>query len=133
MNEQTKQKYVELQILNQEIEQIEMYMQQMRNQLSELMSVNDSLTEVSKVNKETSMLAPIGSGVFIKSKINKVDEVLMNVGSNTVVEKSIPGAKKIIEEQLEKLNELFVKINKNYNSACQYRDTLEHDIQNLDK
>ena len=57
----------------------------------------------------------------------------MNVGSNTVVEKSIPGAKKIIEEQIEKLNELFVKINKNYNSACQYRETLEHDIQNLDK
>ena len=46
MNEQLKQKYVELQILNQEIEQIEMYMQQMQNQLSELMSVNESLTEI---------------------------------------------------------------------------------------
>jgi len=131
MNDQIKQKYMELQILSEEINQIETYIKNLQNQLIELTGVGEALIEFSNSNKGKSLLAPLGAGLFVKSQIQDTNSVLMNIGSNTVIKKSIPGAKKIIDEQLTKLNKLIENIQSNNLKANQYKNNLIHELQHL--
>lgn len=98
-------KYVHLQMLDQQIRQVQQYLQNFDQQLVEIRKVIKSLKDLSKLKKGDSILAPLASGIFVKAKLEDSQEVRVNVGSNTVVTKNIEGAVKMLEEQEVEINQ----------------------------
>ncbi|MBW2990932.1 prefoldin subunit alpha [Candidatus Woesearchaeota archaeon] len=91
--------YLQLQMLDQQIRQVQQYLQTFDQQLVEIRNVINSLKDLSKLKKGDAMLAPVASGIFVKAKLEDNEEVRVNVGSNIVVAKSVEDAVKMLEEQ----------------------------------
>ena len=97
--EEKQQKYLQLQMLDQQIKQMQQYLQTFDQQLVEIRNVITSLKELSKLKKGDQILAPLASGIFVKAKLENNNEVRVNVGTNTVVTKSVENAVKMLQEQ----------------------------------
>lgn len=98
--EEVQEKYVEFQIIDQQIKQVQKQLQTFDAQLSELESIKDALDELKNVKKGTEILVPVSSGIFIKSELKENDELIVNVGSSVTVKKSVEQTKAMIENQL---------------------------------
>ena len=77
----------------------------------EMNSLNLGLDElVGKTGKE--IRAPIGRGIFVKAKLIS-EELNVDIGQGNIVKKSIPETKKLIEEQIKKLEQVRLELEKN--------------------
>ena len=103
--ESKQNKYVQLQMVDQQARQLQQYLQTFDQQLLEIRSVIISLNEFAKLKKGDSILAPIANGIFVKAKLEDSHEVRVNVGNNTVVTKTIEGAVKMLEGQEAEINQ----------------------------
>ena len=65
-----------------------------------------------KTKKNTEILTPLSSGVFLKSNLKDNDEVIMSVGSSVTVKKSISEAKDLINKQHQEINTIIVQLEK---------------------
>ncbi|MBN2051964.1 prefoldin subunit alpha [Candidatus Woesearchaeota archaeon] len=92
-------KYVQLQLIDQQARQLQQYLHTFDQQLLEIRSVINSINELAKLKKGDTILAPIANGIFIKAKLEDNKEVRMNVGNNTVVNKSTEDAIKMLQSQ----------------------------------
>jgi len=97
--ESEQNKYLQLQLIDQQARQLQQYLQTFDQQLLEIKSVINSINELSKLKKGDTILAPIANGIFIKAKLEDNKEVRMNVGNNTVVAKSIESAIMMLQGQ----------------------------------
>lgn len=101
---EAQQKYIELQILTNQIKQIQQQISALENQSLALMELKDNLFEVSKVNPGTEILIPMGSSIFLKAELKDNKDIVMGVGSNVTVKKDIVSSQKVIESQINELN-----------------------------
>src|SRR3989344_2299124 len=96
-----QQKYLELQIANQQIKQLRQHIQQFEEQLSELLLLDQGIDSLSETKIGTEMLVPLSSGIFVKVELKDNKILAVNVGSGTVVKKSISDTKGLIKKQIE--------------------------------
>ena len=101
----TEDKYMQLQLLQQQVEQITEYVEQLRVQDRELDISLEALTELQKTTVNTEILAPIANGIFFKAELKDNQKLTINVGSEVAVEKTIPEVIRLLEEQKEKITE----------------------------
>ena len=97
-----QEKLIQLQMIEQEAQQLEQQLQLIEQTFSEMNKLNRCLDEL-KETKEKKILANIGKGIYIPAEITD-KKLIVEVGNKNLVRKSIPETKKIIDEQLEKLN-----------------------------
>ncbi len=132
MNEEKiKQKYLELQFLNQQIQQVQQQLALIEQQIIELTTINLTLLEVSKTKKGNKILVPLGAGVYVDSELKDNKEVLMNVGAGVVVKKSIEESKKIVEEQLKELKGIREQFIINLEKAAEHGNLLQEELEEL--
>jgi prefoldin alpha subunit len=98
-----QQKYMELQILDQQMKQIQKQLQLIEMQLSEVEATKEALNDLKNTKTDSEILAPISNGIFVKGKLIDNQKLAVNVGSGTVVEKSVPELIKIIDEQEQEI------------------------------
>ena len=94
-----QQKYIEMQIMDQQMKQIQQQIQLIESQLVEVENTKQALNDLQKTNNGSEILAPISNGIFLKATLTDNQKLRVNVGSGTVVEKTIPEVMDIIEEQ----------------------------------
>ncbi|MBM3199450.1 prefoldin subunit alpha [Candidatus Woesearchaeota archaeon] len=99
------EKYIELQILEQQLKQVTQQLLALDQQLLELQRIEENIEDVKKTGKNTDMLVALGGGIFLKAEIKENNKVLMNVGANVVVEKDITASKEVISKQLDQLKD----------------------------
>lgn len=88
-------------MFEQQIRLIQEQLQAVEQAIVDLGNMNFGLDElVGKTNSE--ILSPIGRGIFAKAKLIS-EELLVDVGGKNFVKKTIPEAKEILKEQIEKL------------------------------
>ncbi len=95
------------QMLEQQIVAIQQQLQTVEQTLFDMASLNFGLDEI-KTNKE--ILAPVGAGIFAKAKLIS-EELVVGVGEKNYVKKSISEAKKLIQEQIKKLERAKEELN----------------------
>lgn len=126
-----QQRYIELQLIEQEIRNIQKQLQLVNNQIIELIFIRQSLDELGDVKIDSETLSPIASGIFIKSNIKDKDELIVNVGSNVAVKKTREEVKEMIERQLNDIkivqNELLINLQKLSIEA----DRIENELKNV--
>ena len=110
--EKLQKLYIEFQVLNNHIKQLEKQNTVLENQLMELMTTNQGLEDMKKVKSGTEILVPLSSGIYAKAELKESDNFIVNVGSNIALSKNLDSTKKVIENQIneiQKLQENFVQ------------------------
>ena len=89
-------------MLEQQIMAIQQQLQAVEQALVDMTSLDLGLDEI-KIDKE--ILAPIGRGIFTKAKLISED-LTVDIGGKNYVKKSISDTKKLIQEQIGKLEKV---------------------------
>lgn len=97
-----QQQIMQFQMLEQEANKLAQQLQLIENNLSEIQDIKEGLEEIDK--KETKeILANIGKKIYIPVEI-KDKNLIIEIGNKKFVKKSIPETRKLIEEQVNKMN-----------------------------
>lgn len=96
---ETQQKYLQFQLLQQQIEQISQQLEFLARQFVDLESSQDALRQLQKTAKNSETLAAIAPGIFIKTSLKDNQKLIVNVGANTAAEKTVPGVIEMLEKQ----------------------------------
>ena len=111
MNEELMQ----YQVYKNQLQKITEYLTQIETQKQSIDGAIDALKEIKNTKKQTKILAPIASGIFIEANITNTDEVIAHTGANTVVKKSIEETIESLKKELENIGnyENEIKMQKN--------------------
>jgi prefoldin alpha subunit len=94
-----QERYIELQMIDQQVKQLQKYLQAFDQQLVEIRSVVGAVQEFSKLKKGSMIFAPISNGIFIKAKLEDNESLRVNVGNNVVVTKTADEAIALLQSQ----------------------------------
>lgn len=109
MEQDQQQLMLKLSMFEQQIQQLQQQLEAVEKGIIELNSLSIGLDDLKgKTNKE--ILAPIGRGIFVKAKLSSED-LLVDIGEGNFVKKEIPDAKKLIGEQVQKLEDIKIELN----------------------
>lgn len=109
--EQAKQREltIKFQMFEQQIRMLQEQLQAVEQAILELGTLNLDFDElVGKKDKE--ILAPIGRGIFVKAKLLS-EELIVDIGNKNFVKKTIPETKKILQNQIKKLEKVKEDLN----------------------
>ncbi len=101
----SEDKYMQLQLLQQQVGQINEYVEQLQGQQQELGASIKALSALQQTRVNTEIFAPIANGIFLKAELKDNQKLLVNVGADITVEKDIPEVIRLLEEQQEKISE----------------------------
>jgi prefoldin alpha subunit len=102
LNEQEQQElFFKFSMFEKQIRELQQQIEAIENGIGELNSLDFGLDElVGSIGKE--IFAPLGKGIFVKTKLIS-EELTVDIGKGNLVKKSIPDTKRLIEEQIGKL------------------------------
>ena len=108
MSDELKEKYIDFQVVEEQVKLVTQQLQELNNKILELEYLRQSLDELKTVKKGSEILAPISPGIFVRAQIKDTEELLVNVGANSVVTKDVEDTKKLLNTQqgeIEKIRE----------------------------
>ncbi|MBW2977081.1 prefoldin subunit alpha [Candidatus Woesearchaeota archaeon] len=123
--------YLEFQILDQQIKQLEKQGTMLSSQLMELVATSQSLEEMKNVKENTEILVPLSSGIYAKAELKDNKKFIVNVGSNTAVAKDIGTTKQLIETQINEIQKLQEGLTKKLQDYTYKAALLEQEISEL--
>lgn len=106
-----QQKYMEFQVLQQQIEQLGQQLELLSSQNEELEKTKEGLEELQTVKTGQEMFSQLSPGIFVKSVMGEPQTVLVNVGVQTVVERTIPETQELVAHQQRNVQENMKEIN----------------------
>ena len=99
--DQMKEKYMQFQMLQQQMEQVSQHLEMFNQQLGDIDISINAVKELGGAKEDNELLAPIADGIFFKGKLTDNQKLVVNVGSNVTVERTIPEVIKLLEQQKE--------------------------------
>ena len=106
--------FFKLSMFEQQIQALQQQLQAVEEGAIDLQTLNFGLDDL-KGGTGKEILAPMGRGIFVKAKLLSED-LIVDVGGRNFVGKSIDETKKIIEEQMEKLDKVKREFNEKLSS-----------------
>jgi prefoldin alpha subunit len=129
MNKDVQSKYIELQLLDQQIKQAQKQIELIENQVNELTAINEGLEGFSTTANGTEILIPLSGGVFAKAELKDNKNLIVNVGAGTALTKSVPDTQKMVTDQMDELlkvrDELLFQMQQYANKANKSQQELE--------
>ena len=107
--EQMKEKYMQFQAIQQQLEQVNEHLETLTQQNAEVDISINAIKEIGKTEQDNEILAPVANGIFIKAKLLDNKKLVVNVGSDTTVEKTVDEVVKLLEEQRKQMNKKMVE------------------------
>ena len=104
MEKNSQELLFKISMFEQHIENLRQQLSAIEESLVYLESLNLGLNDI-KDSKGKEILASIGKGIFVKAQLLS-EELILDVGGKNFVKKDIPETKKIIGEQIKKLQEI---------------------------
>lgn len=101
-----QEKYMEYQMLEQMIVQLQSQMEAVDKQMVELLTIKQGLDDLKDAKKGSEMLVPLANGIFVKGELTDPDNLIINVGSNVAVNRTIQQTKELLEKQFEAMKEM---------------------------
>jgi len=128
-----QKKYLELQIIVQQINQLQQQLINIQNQLLELNNLRENLNNIKDLKENTESFASLGYNIFIKTKVQDTNELLVNVGSNVFVIKNIEETNSLINSQMKQLELIIRELEDKLNELGNTGQVLESEILDLNK
>ena len=102
-NNQMQHKYMEFQMFQKQVEQLNEHLETMNQQDTELDISINAIKELAQTKIDTEILAPIANGIFVKSKLIDNQTFIVNVGADTTVERVPLEVIALLQQQKEEL------------------------------
>jgi len=131
MQEQVKEKYMEMQMVQQQLQTLQQQIEKVQEQLGELEGIKASLEELKDVKEGTELLIPLTNGIFAKAKLDKDRNLLVNVGANMTVPKTIDQVKEMLTNQAKQLKTVQEEMMENYQKIGLFMQQKEQEIAKL--
>lgn len=124
-------KYLEFQMVDQQVKRVQQQLQQFDQQIMELESVRESLEELKLAPEGSEMLVPISGGIFIQTVLKNNQEVRVNVGANVVVGKTVDETKQLMEKQAKEIESYKQQLMTQLNKLVAHAEKLEAELKKL--
>ncbi len=131
MKEEIQQKYIELQILNQQIKKVQEQFMILQHQLGELTTLETSMIEMRDIKKDSEVFSSLGSGIFINSKLADPGNVIVNVGAGVLVTKTLDEAMHLVKTQITNINQSQEAVKEELTKAAMYSEQLTVELNEL--
>ena len=128
-----QQKYVEMQMVGQQMQSLQKQFQLTEQQILELNIAMQAIEDISKTKQGTEILVPLASGIFIKGQLKDGKNFIVNVGSNTAVPKTSEDSKKLLNEQKKEIRKVQANLNNEMQKLGQKALLLEKELAELSK
>ena len=129
--EKAQKLYIEFQLLNQQIQQLEKQNEALNNNLMELMMTNQSLDDLKDIKEKTEILVPVSAGIHAKAEIKDGKSFVVNVGANVALVKDLKSTKDIIKNQIVEIRELQESLAEQLQKQTTQAALLEQEIGNI--
>lgn len=126
-----QKKYMELQMIDHQMKQIQQQTQALEDQAAEMDAVQLALEDFSKSKPGSELLVTVTPGIFAKAKLEKSDNVLLSVGSGVVVQKSIPDAKKVLASQAVEMRKLQDELSAQVDKLSKHAEKVQEELKKL--
>ena len=123
--------YMEFQVLDQHIKQLQKQLEMVTNQLIELTVTSNSLDEFRKISNNREVFVPLSSGIFAKANIKDNNELFVNVGANVVVKNDVNSAKKLLQKQIDELKNIQKQMVNELEKMTNHAAQIESQLQSL--
>jgi len=123
--------YMEFQMLEQHIRQLQKQLEVVTQQLIELTITSSSLDEFNKIKPGKEIFVPLSSGIFAKASIKDTSGLLVNVGANVVVQKDVASTKKLIQRQMEEIQKIQEQMVNELEKLTSHAAQLEMQLQGM--
>ena len=128
-----QEKYMEYQVLEQQVKQVEEQNQTLQKQIEDLNSIKEAIESMEKTKVGSELFVPISAGIFVKAEIKENTELLVNVGDNVVVPKSIKDAIKLVEKQEQEILKYKETMANNHTMLILHQQQLEAELYAMTK
>lgn len=129
--ERLQQLYLEFQLLERHIKQLEVQSSSLKNQLLELIATNQSLDEMESVEEKREILVPISTGIYTKANLMDTKNFVVNVGANIAIVKDLTSTKKIIDEQIKEISKIHDNFAEELQKQLEKASSLEEEINSI--
>ena len=96
----------QLEMLKEQGQQLSQQKAQISMQLQEIEYSKNTIADLKNAKKDTELMIPIGTGMYVKGKITDVSDIVTNIGSSIAVGKSLDEVDAIIKERENQMIEL---------------------------
>jgi len=131
--EEIAQKYMEFQLLNQQVQQSQQQLQMISQQVMELKILSKNVTEISSSEEGSEMYSNLGVGVHLKSSIKDIKYLLVNVGAGIFVKKTPEETTEIVDKQVAELDKYIQNMETNLNKNMERAEILKEEISEAQK
>jgi prefoldin alpha subunit len=126
-----QKKYIEYQVMEQQIKQLQQQLEKMEMQTKEIEAVEQSLSDISKAKDGDEILVPVSGGVFFKASVKDCKNFLVNVGHNVVVEKGLEGTKHLVHSQSEEIDKYKEQVTTQLAMNLEQHQQMENELKKL--
>ena len=123
--------YMEFQMLEQHIRQLQSQLEMVTHQLMELAATSSSLDEFKKISSGKDIFVPLSAGIFAKASIKDTSDLLVNVGANVAVKKDIDSTKKLIQGQMDEIRKIQKQMADELDKMMHHAAQLEMQLQSI--
>ena len=128
-----QQKYLQFQLLQQQIEQTSQQLEVMAQQYAELEISQDALKQLKKIPKNSEVLATIAPGIFIKTSLKDNQKLIVNVGASTTAEKTVPQVIEMLEKQKKEMEKTMMQSDASLQALSQQAMKLYQELEAKEK
>ncbi|MEK6876288.1 MAG: prefoldin subunit alpha [Nanoarchaeota archaeon] len=129
--EKVQKLYIEFQLLNQQIQQLEKQNEALNNNLMELIMTNQSLDDLKDIKEKTEILVPVSAGIHAKAEIKDCKSFVVNVGANVALVKDLKSTKEIIKNQIVEIRELQESLAEQLQERVAKASSMEQEINQI--
>lgn len=126
-----QQKYLELQLLDQQMKHVQKQVEAIERQAAELEEVQQSLDALATSKQGSEMWAPISNGIFLKARLEDNKMLAVNVGGSTVVRKDIPATKAMLAEQAADMRKFQTDLVRQFEQMAERAAGLQGELQEI--
>jgi len=126
-----QRKYVQLQILKQQMNAFLEEKIMLDNKTNELSVTIESLKKLDEIKQGEEMWSSLGSETFVRADLKDIQKVIINIGAGVFAVKSTAEAAGILEERLGELSKFDTELVAEINKINQQITRLEPELQRL--
>lgn len=128
-----QQKYMELQMFDSQLKQLQQQVQTLEAQAVEVEIIIEGLEGMKKVSSGSEILVPLANGIFAKAKLIDAENLIVNIGSNTAVTKKVDSTKDMMTSQVLEIRAAQEQLSMQFNMILEKARQTEVEMQELVK
>lgn len=129
--EELQHKYLELQLIDQQIRQIQQQIGLLDAQIVEYNNNKAALEDLAKSKIGSATLMSISPGIFAKGELRDNKELLVNLGADVMVKKSIEETKDLLDKQIMEIKKTHEYLMQNLQELVVQAQAIQKELENV--